>query len=283
MNRVFSDTACLTAANGWCFKNIWNKEACSVVSLSSDTHFEGFRKRPCFIPPVYSVSPACRCVRLPDVLEAYEGTGSYTKEQRHLLVSHLEDPEQRKHPWPAKLDVAFGIEDPEEVAAREAAAAAAAAAESAGGEGGGGVKTEAAGRDTGAARSDRSLPGGGRGCGGGGGRGNGSRGPGGRFSSKGRRAGFGGKGGAAVGMAMSAGGIVLLGSPMVDATLEDTEGLKEVIGVLKREMGQEGQGGLKMEVCACSRACTARIVVAGLEIAVVCCWRSFVDHFVCSI
>ncbi|CAN0095591.1 unnamed protein product, partial [Ectocarpus fasciculatus] len=66
------------------------------------------------------------CVRLPDVLEAYEGTGSYTKEQRKLLVTHLEDPEQRKHPWPAKLDVAFGKEDPEELAAKEAAAAAAA-------------------------------------------------------------------------------------------------------------------------------------------------------------
>lgn len=206
-------------------------------------------------PRTSPTSPGCRCVRLPDVLEAYEGTGSYTKEQRHLLVSHLEDPEQRKHPWPAKLDVAFGIEDPEEEAAREAAdAAAAAAAEVAGGEGGGGVKAEAVGGDTGAARSDRSLPGGGRGCGGGG-RGGASRGPGGRFSSKGRRAGFGAKGGAAAGgMAASTGGIVLLGSPMVDATLEDTEGLKEVIEVLKREMGQEGQGGLKMEVCACTCA-----------------------------
>lgn len=225
---------------------------------------------PCFPPAV----PLCSCVRLPDLLEAYEGTGSYTKEQRCLLVSHLEDPEQRKHPWPAKLDVAFGIEDPEEVAAREAAAAA--AAESAGGEGNGGAKAEAAGGEAGAARGDgteagsspkggRSLPSGGRGCSGGS-RGNASRGPGGRFSSKGRRAGFGDKGGAAAGgMAASAGGIVLLGSPMVDATLDDTEGLKEVIEVLKREMGlannANGEGTVMMEVCAC----TARVVGQGRD------------------
>lgn len=204
----------------------------------------------CYGPPHNRARPRS-CVRLPDVLEAYEGTGSYTKDQRKLLVTHLEDPEQRKHPWPAKLDVAFGKEDPEELAAKEAAAAAAAAvgedradraaagdAGAANGGGGGGGES--------AASPKGDAPGSGS-----------SRGPGGRFSGKGRRAGFGGKGaGAAAGMAAPAGGLVLLGSPMVDATLEDTQGLKEVIEILKRETGLsdganggEGASTLRMEVC----------------------------------
>lgn len=207
------------------------------------------------------------------MLEAYEGTGSYTKEQRHVLISHLEDPEQRKHPWPAKLDVAFGIEDPEEIAAREAAAAAAAevaaaaaaaafspeegAADAKGtgqAAGGDGAESAASPKGGGGAASTpggNGTPGGGRGRGGGGGRGSG-----GRFGGRGRRSGSGGKtGGTPEGMAAPAGGIVLLGSPMVDATLEDTQGLKAVIETLKREMGLskgagggEGGGTLRMEV-----------------------------------
>lgn len=207
------------------------------------------------------------CVRLPDVLEAYDGTGSYTKEQRHLLVSHLENPDQRKHPWPAKLDVAFGIEDPEEVAAREAAAAAAAAEASAAEAGeGDGVKIEAvAGQEGGAGAAGvdgtgtgdaSSLKGAGdargRGGGKGGGGGAGAGGGGGRSSGKGKR-GFAGKGaGAGAGIAAATGGAVLLGSPMLDATLEDTQGLREVIETLKQETGlSEGRpGGLQMEVSA---------------------------------
>lgn len=192
------------------------------------------------------------------MLEAYEGTGSYTKEQRHLLVSHLEDPEQRKHPWPAKLDVAFGIQDPEEVAAKEAAAKAAA------GDGDGAQREAVPGREAGgvvatgdgaeAATATSSAKGGGGG-GDGAGRGDGGRGNAGRGGAGGGRSGgkarerrrFAGKGTAAV---AATGGGVLLGSPMLDATLEDTQGLREVIETLKQETGlSDSTGGLQMEVC----------------------------------
>lgn len=191
------------------------------------------------------------CVRLPDVLEAYDGTGSYTKDQRHLLVKHLQDPEQRKHPWPAKLDVAFGIEDPDEVTAREdkeakeAQDAKAAAGEGdvtkEGGSGAAGASTSACnGAET------ASSPRGASGARGGGGAGRGAA-RGGKSSGKARRRSGGRRGGSGEGTDDA----VLLGSPMLDATLEDTAGLREVIETLKQETGlSDGTGsGLKMEVC----------------------------------
>lgn len=192
------------------------------------------------------------CVRLPDVLEAYDGTGTYTKEQRHLLVNHLQDPEQRKHPWPAKLDVAFGIEDPEEIQKnKDKAAKEAAAAEAAVGKGDAAKTEPGAGREAGAGAASSSgdgaeaasTPKGATAAAAGGdsrGRGGGGRAGAGRSSGKGRRG----------GAAAVNGVTVLLGSPMLDATLEDTQGLREVIETLKQETGlSDGTKGLQMEVC----------------------------------
>lgn len=235
------------------------------------------------------ISTGDRCVRLPDVLEAYDGTGSYTDDQRQLLLDHLEDPDQRKHPWPAKLDSAFGIEDPESIQESERGVTAAlspsvardANAATASGRMAGDVgsssssagcvsETTAAGASNGASSpKGGSMPGsGGSAAGGrvrvggssGGNSGRGSRSGKGGKSNRNSRAGFGGKCGAAAGgmTAAGGGGVVLLGSPMVDATLEDTQGLLDVIIALKEDMGistdgdggmgGEGKGALKMEV-----------------------------------
>lgn len=280
------------------------------------------------------------------MLEAYEGMGTYGPEHRELLMSHLEDPEQRKHPWPATLDSAFGIDDPSSACGGPSAKAASASATSAkadekdldskkgksstssssgsssvntsggGGEGKetqtnaeenstefssstssginstaavkAGVTTASTGNkstkrtkttkttksvksitasthaddDAGAtvnANGGRTVddgvsqnnPGGVVGA-------TGVRGQGGGKSrSRGGRGGKGGVGGVSSGGVAGAkrsvfgrgaegAGMVLLGSPMVDATLEDTHGLRAVIEVLKREMGggsAEGEGG----------------------------------------
>lgn len=244
-------------------------------------------------------------MHLPDVLLAYEGTGVYGEEHRLLLMSFLEEPEKRKHPWPAELDRAFGIETPaadDNDPAVGGAGAAAAMAGAAGtddkptngeekeGTDGGTVGSQAGkgrrdydshskgepagggatmGEESGMATAtgvDRSAnddagggatDGGGKGKGGrgakGGRRGGGSSSAGKKrsYSSLAAAAGF-GKGGAGAGGGGAAGGeMVLLGSPMVDATLEDTQGLQAVIEVLKEEMGiiapkgegREGDGG----------------------------------------
>lgn len=213
--------------------------------------------------------PEKSCVRLPDVLEAYEGTGTYTSSQRLVLMNHLENPEQRKHPWPAKLESAFGAEEPEEPAAPAIEAGDKIEAAP-------GIETptvvnssttvvatcknvegaDSSSGDVGADSGSSQLGGGMSGPGGAAAKGRSSRGgKGGRVGGggggggiRGRRGGFGGKGrGAVGGMAAGVGGMVLLGSPMVDATLDDTHGLRAVIEVLKREMGHGG-GTLKEEV-----------------------------------
>lgn len=232
-------------------------------------------------------------MRLPDVLEAYEGTGTYTSSQRLVLMNHLENPEQRKHPWPAKLESAFGAEEPEEPAAPATEAGDKI-------EGSPGVETptvvngstavvatcksvegaDSSSGDVGADSGSSQSGGGVSGPGGAAAKGRSSRGgKGGRFGGggggggiRGRRGGFGGKGrGAVGGMAAGVGGMVLLGSPMVDATLDDTHGLRAVIEVLKREMGHGG-GTLKEEVIMSACLWIRLLVLEGL-----CGW----DFFVC--
>lgn len=165
------------------------------------------------------------------MLEAYEGNGTYDRDQRILLMNHLADAEQRKHPWPAKLDSAFGIEDPEEATTDSGTKAGTAPGDPpAAPLGGGGDR----GGDAGEVLSPKggSMPGRGRG-----GSGRSSRG------GRGVRGRFGGRKRTVAGPAAEApGGIVLLGSPMVDATLEDTQGLRKVIEVLKKETGMSTGG-----------------------------------------
>ncbi|CAM9822718.1 unnamed protein product, partial [Choristocarpus tenellus] len=114
------------------------------------------------------------CVRLPDVLDAYRGGGAYTRSERMSLISHLEDPEKRKHPWPANLAEAFHGPGAGAVASSET-------------DSGAGVELRS--------RVEGEDP------------------------------------------------PIVLGSPMVDAVLEDTKGLRQVLECLKGETGL-GPGGV---------------------------------------
>lgn len=165
------------------------------------------------------------------MLEAYEGTGTYDHTHRLALMSHLEDPEQRKHPWPAELDAAFGVETqhghaspvPNSVQRPPTSDTKPASSDSStcknvgtrsGAEGGSGVSGVSGGGSGCSGRGEKLVP------------------PplsatvAAQRNSRGRAS-----------RGAKTEGPVLLGSPMVDATLEDTQGLRAVMEALKREMG----------------------------------------------